>query len=203
MFGSLASAQDYSFASANQAKQSPYTLGGEFHVGYPNLKLTNPDGRNAYYDGIAIRGNLNLPLYRGFMDVYLSGGGKYLDLENNANSSSQYESANIIGAGAGLSFRIKYLWFGAKYFHEWGRNFSSGAFDNRVSYQMDAMEYFAGLYFRFDRLGLGLAYSQQPAKIQKRYSGLNTSTPYNESMYSLQITYDTGETLWAILGSLF
>ncbi|NJL23713.1 MAG: hypothetical protein HC902_00030 [Calothrix sp. SM1_5_4] len=199
-----AGAQDFSFAgAASDGKKGGYTLGGEFHIGYPNLKLTNPDGTEAYYDGVAIRGNLNIPIYKGSFDVFLSPGAKYLDLENVASTRDQYESSNIIALGAGLSFRIKYLWFGAKYFQNWGRHFTTGDLSHRISYQLNGLEYFGGLYFRFERLGIGLAYSNQRSEIGKDDSGLNSNTPYDENLYSLQLTYDVGESLWSILSNLF
>ena len=86
-----------------------------------SVKLTNPDGSTAYYDGLSVRGGLNVPIIkRKKFDLYFNPGAKYLDLENTANDSSQYESGNIIGVGAGLTARVYKFWFGTRYMHLWG-----------------------------------------------------------------------------------
>jgi hypothetical protein len=191
------------FAQSMGPKGQAYNLGAEFQIGYPSVKLTNPSGKDAIYDGVAIRGNLNVPLYRGPLDLYLSGGGKYLDLNNVANTGEQLETANIIGIGAGLTVNYKYFQVGAKYFQEWGRHFSSGPFSGRTNYNMAGIEYFGGLYFRFDRLGVGLSYSNQVSEIDRSDTGLRSNTPYNETLYSVQFTFDMGESLWQLMGRLF
>lgn len=191
-------------AQAADTVKHPNNLGVEVHFGYPSVKLTNPDGSTAFYEGLSVRGGLNVPIFkRKKFELHFNPGAKYLDLENTANDSSQYESGNIIGVGAGLSARVYRFWFGTRYMHLWGRNFASGDFSDRVSYQMSTTEYFGGLYFQFDRLGLGLSYSQAAGKIPKGDTGLNSDTPYNEGIYSLQITFDMGQSLWQILGRLF
>jgi hypothetical protein len=65
------------------------------------------------------------------------------------------------------------------------------------------MEAFGGLYFQFDRLGLGITYTHSSAEIPKAKTGLEADTPYNESIFSVQGTFDMGDSLWNILGSLF
>lgn len=185
-------------------KTGMYNLGAEVQIGYPSIKLKNPDDTEAIYDGVAVRGSLNIPLIKTkSFDTYLSPSVKYLDLENLANSANQYESANLVGAGAGLSFRFKKLWFGGRYMHMWARHFSSGDFNDRANYQMTAIEMYAGLYFQFDRLGLGLSYNRSQTDIPKSRTGLEADTGYDETIYSIQATFDMGESLWGILGSLF
>lgn len=191
------------FAQSNDPKLRMYNLGAEFQVGYPSVKITNPNGKDAIYDGVGIRGNLNVPLYRGPIDLHLSAGGKYLDLNNLANTSEQVETANIIGVGTGLTLRYKYIQFGAKYYQQWGRHFSSGPFSARANYDVAGIEYFGGLYFRFDRLGVGLSYSNQVSEIDRSDTGLESNTPYNETVYSIQFTFDMGESLWQLMGRLF
>jgi hypothetical protein len=194
------------FGQANVGKSGKpqlYNLGAEFQIGYPSVKLTNPNGKDAIYDGVGIRGNLNVPIYIGPADFYFSVGGKYLDLNNLANNSDQVETANVIGIGAGLTVNYRYFQFGTKYVQEWGRHFSSGSFSSRTNYNLAGLEYFGGLYFKFDRLGVGLTYSNQISEIDRSDTGLESNTPYNESLVSLQFTFDMGESLWQLLGRLF
>jgi hypothetical protein len=199
-----AQAQDFASGGSAEGKKGMYNLGAEVQIGYPSVKLKNPDDTDAIYDGIAVRAGLNIPILKSkSFDIYLSPNVKYIDLENLANSSNQYEAANLIGAGAGLSFRFNKLWFGGRYMHIWGRHHSSGAFDDRSDYQMGTFEGFAGVYFQFDRLGLGLSYNRAMANIPKDKTGLEADTAYDETIFSLQATFDMGASLWGILGSLF
>lgn len=198
-------AQDFGFAPSGGGKnQGTYNLGAEIQLGYPSVTITNPDGTDAIYDGLAIRGIFNIPLYRGkVFDCYLSPTAKYLDLENIANSSAQFESANLAGIGGGLTFRYKRLWFGARYMQMWARHYSSGAFSDRINYQFYELEYFGGVYFQFDRLGLGIVYSHASADVGKSSTGMEANTPYAESTFMLQGTFDMGASLWGILSNLF
>lgn len=190
--------------SGGDGKRGMYNLGAEVQIGYPSVKLKNPDDTDAIYDGIAVRGTLNIPIIKSkSFDTYLSPSVKYLDLENLANSANQYESANLVGAGAGLSFRYKRLWFGGRYMHMWARHFASGDFNDRANYNMSSVEAYAGLYFQFDRLGLGFSYNRAMTDIPKQKTGLEDDTAYDETIYSIQATFDMGESLWGILGNLF
>lgn len=190
--------------AAEPAPPTNDNLGLEVQLGYPAVQLGNPDGTKANYDGIAVRGGLNIPLIRRkSFDIFVTPGAKYFDLENVSNSSNQYESANIVAVGAGISVRISRVWFGSRYNHLWGRHYASGEFSDRASYQMNNLEYYGGLYYKFDRLGLGLQYTTSSGTIGKADTGLNSDTPYKESIYSVQFTFDMGESLWKILGGLF
>lgn len=192
------------FTSNTAVTTGNYAMVPEVQLGYPSVKITNPDGSDAIYDGIALKGNLNLPLlYDIPFDIYLTPGLKYIDLENLANNSAQYESANIIGPGVGLSFQYSKFWFGAQYYYLWARHFSNGAFNDRTRYSMNAIEYFGGLYFQFGRLGLGVSYSRSFTKIDKTHTGLNSNSPYDESIYGVQATFDTGISFWEFIKSLF
>ena len=85
--------------------------------------------------------------------------------------------------------------------HMWARHFASGDFNNRANYNMSSIEAYAGLHFRFDRLGF--IYNRTLADIPKQNTGLEADTTYDETIYSIQATFDMGESLWGILGSLF
>jgi hypothetical protein len=181
-----------------------YHLLGEMQIGYPTATLTNPDGTKARYDGVGLRMAVLVPvLDKLSWDIYLTGGVKYLDLQNTANGDGQQEVANVIGPLAGVAIRWTKFWFGAHYNQLWARHYATGPFSGRSTYNFNSVDYFAGLHYQFGRLGVGLTYSMSSAEISKEHTGLNSDTPYNDSMISLQFTFNTGETLWQMIKSLF
>ncbi|MBK7845427.1 MAG: hypothetical protein IPJ71_17410 [Bdellovibrionales bacterium] len=191
-------------AGGSKASAGKYSLGAEVQIGYPFMNLKNPDGEKAYYDGVGMRLNVNIPILDLVdTDVYLVAGVKYFDLVNTANSASQYEASNLIGPGAGVSLRYTKVIIGAQYYQMWGRHFATGAFSDRVSYAFQAVDYFGGLNYQFGRLGVGLIYFTSSAVIDKSHTGLESDTSLQSSMISLQFTFNMGETLWQILGGLF
>ena len=184
-------------------KLKAYNLDAEFQVLYPSVRITNPTGSHAFYDGVGVRGNINVPIYRSALDLYASVGGKYLDLQNVANDDSQYETSNVLGLGAGLTMRYRALMFGAKHMQVWARHYSSGSFAGRTNYNFGGLEYFGGFYWRFDRLGVGLTYSNQNARISREDTGLTVDSPYREHLFGVQFTFDMGDSLFGLLGRLF
>lgn len=181
-----------------------YYFETEMQIGYPYMSLTNPDSSEANYDGVGLRLNASVPLYDGALtDLYLQAGVKYLDLQNTANSDSQFEDANIIGPGAGLALRISKFWIGAQYYQLWARHSATGKFSGRTNYNFQALDLFGGLHYEFGRMGVGLIYSTSSSTISHDSTGLQADTPYKDGMISLQITFSFGETLWNILGGLF
>lgn len=202
LFSTTASA--YSMRTSSDLEDSAYSLTPAAGVGYTYVTLKNPDGSKALYDGVGLRASLDIPLYDSTsFDIFFSPTLKYLDLSNTANSQNQFESANIFGPGVGLAFNWSHIWFGANYFQLWGRHAATGSFSDRTKYAAQSLEYFGGLHWQFNQLGLGLIYSQGSAKISKKDTHLNTSTPYDESMISLQVTFSLGKSTWEVIQSLF
>lgn len=188
----------------NCARAELHHMWLEANVGYPFVSIENPNKSKAYYDGIALRANAVIPIIdTPKFDVHFSPGVKYLDLENTASNDAQFEMANLIGPGAGLTFRYTKYWLGAKYYHLFGRHITTGDFSAKTEYSMPAVDYFAGIYFEFGRVGLGLSYSRSFSEISKDKTGLESNSAYDESVVSLQITFNTSETLWQILGGIF
>lgn len=201
LFGSLSVAAE---KAAPPGKAGQYFVNPEANLGYGMLQLKNPNGSKALYDGVGIRASLNIPLIDlSSLDVYFSPMMKYLDLKNTANSSSQYESANIFGPGLGLSVNLSNLWFGANYNKMWARHAATGSFNGRTEYSFQALEYFGGVHWQFDKLGVGVMYSYTGTSIPKEDTGLTKDTPFEESMISLQLTFSLGQTTWQVLQSLF
>ncbi|MBK8201277.1 MAG: hypothetical protein IPK68_02740 [Bdellovibrionales bacterium] len=92
-------------AGGSKASAGKYSLGAEVQLGYPFMNLKNPDGEKAYYDGVGMRLNVNIPILDfADTDVYLIAGVKYFDLVNTANNASQYEASNLIGPGREFLF---------------------------------------------------------------------------------------------------
>jgi hypothetical protein len=186
------------------ASSGKYHFATDLQIGYPFVTLTNPDGTEAHYDGIAVKINGSIPLYDGVMtDVFLQGGLKYFDLLNTSSSDSQFEDANMIGPGAGLAVRLFKLWFGAQYYQMWARHSATGKFSGRSNYNFQTIDLFGGIHYDFGRLGIGVLYSASSTTIGHSGTRLQTDTPYSEGIVSLQVTYSFGETLWSILGGLF
>ena len=189
---------------SSELDDASYSLTPVAGVGYTYVTLKNPDGSKALYDGVGLRASLDIPLLdTESFDIYFSPTLKYLDLSNTANSQNQFESANIFGPGLGLAFNWSHLWFGANYFQLWGRHAATGNFSDRTKYAVQSLEYFGGLHWQFNQLGLGLIYSQGSARISKKDTHLNKNTPYDESMISLQITFSLGKSTWEVIQSLF
>jgi hypothetical protein len=195
---------DISWSPSSQGPGETYHLNFEGNIGYPTVKIANPDGTDAIYRGVALRGNVLIPLldFQTFT-VYLSPGIKYLDLANRANSGSQKEVANLIGPGAGLSFKLGQFWLGAKYYQMWARHYSTGTFSNNISYNFRAVDYYAGYQMDFTRFGIGAMYSFSTQNISRDQTGLSTDSPYRESIFWFQLTISTGETLWQTITSFF
>jgi hypothetical protein len=193
-----------SIRTSAELEDDSYALTPAAGVGYTYVTLKNPNGSKALYDGVGLRASLDIPvLDTESFDILFTPTLKYLDLSNTANSQRQFESANIFGPGLGLAFNWSHIWFGANYFQLWGRHAATGNFSDRTKYSLQSLEYFGGLHWQFNQLGLGIIYSQGTGKISEKDTHLNSSTPYDESMISLQITFSLGKSTWEVIQSLF
>lgn len=202
LFESVLAAQ--ATTSAKKAAAERYNLSIEGEIGYPFVSLTNPDSSKAYYDGVALRLNVLVPIFdSASAALYLVPAFKYLDLSNTAQTGTQSEVANIIGPGAGLAFRLSKFRLGAQIYQLWGRHYSTGTFSDRLNYSFRSVDYSAGIFHQFGRLSVGASYSISKSTIPIEPTGLNTSTPYEESVIAFQLTYNTGDSLWQIIRSLF
>lgn len=198
-FNCRAEAQDGESSSGRA-----YKLGVDASIGYPQVRMENPSGGKVLYDGVAVLGELIVPLIdTSKFRFLLKPGVVYYDLYNKANSDTQKELANLIGPGVSAQIMMSNFAFGARYNKLWGRHFGTGTFSGTVNYQIDTISFYGGYVKRFGQLSIGGYYSTSTSEIPRAETGLSRSTPFQEQTYWINATFTTNQSLFEILGKLF
>ncbi len=187
-------------AFANENGGVAFSVG----AGMGKAAIENPDQTKAHYKVLALQGRGHLPLFdtRNF-DADFFGSVKYLDLENTSNTKFQSEVANLIGPGAGLELRAFKFVLGGEYNMMLARHYAVGNTSRDMKYEMNLVNVYGGLNFKFNQLSVSLSYSQSTGTVPKASSGLAKSSPYNDQIYWLQLTYSTGASFSRFLQFLF
>lgn len=174
-------------------------------VGYPEAQIINPDETKALYSGVGLLGRFSLPVWEGkAFGTRFNLSGRYLDLNNNANSSTQRETGNHIGPGAGLSFNFYRLFLGADYWLIKARHFWVGEVNHYQEYEYNLLTYYGGLNFEFSNtLSIGLVYTHSQTTIPGEQLDLEGELKYSDSTLWLKFVYSTGDSFGKFLSHLF
>lgn len=174
-------------------------------IGSPSSTITNPQASKAYYSGVSASARFVAPFLEvGPLECSFDFIGKYVDLNNTANGSSQRETGNHIGLGSGLTVRVGKLYFGLDFTEMRARHFFVGNKNEYLEYEYGAPSTFIGLNYSFNNvLSAKLTYSQLSTQIKSSYTGLDTSSKYSENILWIWLSYDTGMGLGKFFTALF
>lgn len=188
------------FAEGGFGKGVTFDLG----LGYGSAVIENPDQTKANYKVLALSGRALLPLVEGDdFTAHLTGGVRYLDLENTANGGPQSEVANSIGPGAGLRLRAFKFFVAYEYYFMLSRHYAIGNISRSSKYQMPVGNLSGGFTIPLKQLSVSFSYSQSAGTVPKASSELSKDSPYNDQIYWLQVSYSTGSSLAQFFGFLF
>lgn len=174
-------------------------------IGAPNATITNPQSTQAYYSGVSASARFVAPIIEiGPFECTFDLIGKYVDLNNTANQSTQRETGNHIGLGTGLTLRLGKLYFGLDFTEMRARHFFVGNKNEYLEYEYGAPTSFVGINYSFNNvLSAKLTYSQLSTEIKSSYTGLDSNSKYKESIVWLWLSYDTGMGLGRFFTALF
>lgn len=173
-------------------------------IGYGGAQIKNPDDTKANYKVLGLKGGAMLPIFEGGdFSAHLTGGLKYLDLQNNANSGKQSEIANMIGPSAGLRIRAFKFFVQYDYSFMLARHYAIGTISRSSKYDMPTGTLSGGLTYPLKHLTVSFAYSQSSGTVPKASSELSKSSPYTDQVYWLQVSYSTGSSLRQFFSFLF
>ncbi len=181
-------------------------VGFEGQVGSPNVQIENQDGTSAHYSGLSLLGKLKLPIWEGKSGsgVLFTGSARYLDVSNNANSGTQREAANNIGAGAGLELHFYRLFVGFDAYALKGRHYMIGTVNRYLEYDMSLTNFYGGLRIDITKgLGVSFSYSTGTGSIPKSKTFLTEDSPYNDTVMWFHLIYNTNQGSGKFLKVLF
>ncbi|MCB0413799.1 MAG: hypothetical protein KDD50_05670 [Bdellovibrionales bacterium] len=191
---------------------SPYLFAGQGegvsaqgNFGLPSSQITNPDGSTAFYSGIGLKADLSIPLYTpgGFATAFRLNI-KYLDLQNSANSSSQRETGNHIGGGAGLKLNFYRIFMTYDFNVMKARHFFVGDINHYLEYDYNSAGYSVGLEFSTSKTFSGvISYSINSGNIPKAATGFTSDSSYSDSLIWIGVKYKTGLPFGKFLESIF
>lgn len=166
--------------------------------------ITNPDSTKANYKTLGLKGIALLPMFESdHFAGHLTGGLRYLDLQNNANSGTQTEVANMFGPTIGLRLRAYKFFAQYDYGFMFARHYAVGSISRSSKYDMPVGSLTAGITIPLKQLSVSFAYSQSSGTVPKSSSALSKDSPYNDQVYWLQVSYSTGSSLRQFFGFLF
>jgi len=169
---------------------------GEFGGGTGVGTLTNPDGSLANYNLLGLQGVARLPVFgnhKDFAEFGVMATMHYYSLTNSAKISGETESGFFLGPGAGAYLRIWKFVVGAEEDLLWARHYATGRSSLVLNYTMYETKVFAGIRLRvIDRFGVSLMGSVGSGVVPKDSTGLSASSPYQDQMIFLTVTYTPG-----------
>ncbi len=83
------------------------------------------------------------------------------------------------------------------------RHYAVGNTSRDMKYEMPMLTVYGGLNFKFQQLSVGIMYSQESGTIPQSSTGLTKSSPFDDQVYWLQLTYSTGASFMNFLKFLF
>ena len=167
-------------------------LSFNLELGQPEIAITNPNGSTAYYSGIGTNFKANFPAFSTpvfEMGFYASL--KYFDLKNTTTAAVK-ETAQMIGPGAGINFKLYIVSFGYGMDFMKARHQSVAIISNNIDYSFTYTGYYVGLMKTFNRLGIGLFLTSTTGTISSKETGLSKDSDIKENTYWLSIKYDFG-----------
>jgi hypothetical protein len=169
---------------------------GEFGGGTGVTTLTNPDGTLANYNALGLQGVARLPLFgnhKDFAEFGVMATMHYITLTNSGKISGESESGFLLGPGVGAYLRIWKLVVGAEEDVLLARHYATGRSSLVLNYTMYETRMFAGIRLGvIDRFGVSLMGSTGSALVPKESTGLSQSSPYQDQMIFLNVTYTPG-----------
>ncbi len=187
-----------------QLTHAQHSLAFEGSLGLPSATIQNPDGSLAHYQGISMRGGVSFPLLQWeLFAALLTGSVNYLDLSNGANSASQKEFANHLGAGGGLRFQFAKLFVGMDYHIMAARHYSVGIISHALEYSYTSSSYYGGISIPFGSLAVGISYHVSQGVIPSGKTGLSVDSGYEDNLILLNLKWNTGASPGEFLGNLF
>ncbi|MBX3022966.1 MAG: hypothetical protein KF799_14925 [Bdellovibrionales bacterium] len=179
-------------------------VSAEVGFGSGGATIKNPDGTKAGYKVLSVEGRGSLPVFESEdLALSLTGGLRYLDLDNTANTGDQSEMASMIGPNAGLRLRAFKFFVAYEYNVMLARHYSVGLNSKTTQYSLPLMNLEAGLLIPFKQLSVSFSYSQAKGNVPKSGTGLSKDVPYNDQICWLQFTYSTGASFFTFLDYLF
>lgn len=170
----------------------------------PQSSIKNPNSSVAYYSGVGLEGKTGVTLVDlGAFSTSFYGSIRYFDLRNTANTGTQKEFANHIGTGAGLKFMFAKLYLEADYHYMLARHYSVGTISYNIDYEYTPLTYSAGISLPIGQLAFGASYSVSSAMIAGSKTGLSQDSEYNDTRIMLNVTWNTGASLFGFFSKLF
>ncbi|RME16057.1 MAG: hypothetical protein D6797_05320 [Bdellovibrio sp.] len=194
---------DVTFGDDAQSKN--FGVGFNMALGYPQVTITRTSGEESFYSGISILGKAFFPFYN-TSSASIDGTivGKYIDLSNNANNSTQKEFSNQIGGGLGLHFRLFRLFLGAEYYMMAGRHYWVGDISDTLEYRYNLFEYYVGFHINLTKaLRVAFSYDIGTGNIPKSKTLLSSDSQYGEQIIWLHLIYGTGQTPSQFFSKIF
>lgn len=174
------------------------------YLGQPSVTMTNPDGTNAFYSGIALKGQAGFSLFDSHkFGIHLLGTGKYLDLKNSANDYITRETGNHVGAGAGVHVDLFKFFGSVEYEYVLARHYVVGPISNSLEFSYSPMTIAYGLKFDFGQVSLMIRASTTTATIAASAVKLSTAVPYKDSTYWIGLSFRPNVSVGGIIGDLF
>ncbi len=190
-------------SNRNAKAGNPYSLEAELSLGLPTASVENPDGTRAHYKGVAASGRGLLPILAfQAIALKLSGGLKYLDLQNTVNGD-QTEVGQHVGPGLGLELQAGRFFVGYEYYYMVGRHYSIGPLSHDIKMTYSAPQLYYGMSFSFGQLSVGLSASQSSSKFSKKDTELDADSPIGDQVYWLSLRYELGLSFGSFLQGLF
>lgn len=185
--------------------ETPYGVSMAASMGQSTVTLSPANQGDAIYSGINLMGQLHIPFYESTAySARLGFSGRYLDLTNNSNSSSQREGGNHLGLGMGLKFTVYRLVFGVDYYRVKARHYWVGDVNDYREFNFPIINWYAGLDFSVSKVfRVSLLYSNGSGTIDRADVALDGDAKYEDTTIWLQFSYGTGDSFTQFLSSLF
>lgn len=180
--------------------------GMAFDIGFGTgaAQIENPNNTTAHYKMLNVDAIMSIPLIeRSNFSGALTGGLRYLDLENTANSSAQSEVANLIGPGLGLRLRALRFFATFDYHFLLARHYAVGNLSSTTKYEMPVLGWSVGYALPLKAFVISISYSQSQGSVPKNKTQLSSDSPYSDQVYWLRLTYTTGQSFSKFFSFLF
>ena len=162
-------------------------------LGRPHAIINNPDGSEAHYKGLSLKGRLAIPVVEESvfgLDFY--GVARYVDLKNTASDSVRQEVAQHLGAGIGMEVQLTRFVVGVDYSHMMARHYGIGTVSGHLEFEMPLLKSYCGFTIPLDFLPIQLTYSNAKSEIPTSATGFAEASPYNEQAFWIHFKYSTG-----------
>ena len=172
------------------ATQSGISVFGGF--GYPSLKIENPDGTTAGYDGLAFQGGVQTALFgspQSQLNLFLS----YTlhDLENTQTQSSGREFAKHRGMGLGLLYEFGSLYLGYELGFIEAEHFYVGQTGIESNFDYQKNSGFLGLRVPVGTVDFNFVYEVGTGKISNSETGFASDSSLESQTFWLTVSFNS------------